>query len=211
MDKKIYNLIKERIINGHYKPSQLINEKQLINELAVSRTPIRESLAKLEWEKLVNIVPRAGAIVSPIELGLIREVYQVRILIEGYLGKLAADKITDTQIEKISKILDTALKLKKNGGTKDDVINLDIEFRNIMADAAGNKTLKEISDYLFNITIRVWYSAIGNNISEEVEIETKHIKDTISALKDRDNDKVEQIRRSMISGYVEKLKKTFDF
>ena len=92
MNKEIYQLIKDRIIKGIYEPSQLINEKQLINELGVSRIPVRESLARLEWEKLVTIVPRAGAIVSPIELGLIREVYQIRILIEGFIGRLATEK-----------------------------------------------------------------------------------------------------------------------
>ena len=212
MDKKIYKLIKERIIKGDYQPSQLINEKQLINELSVSRTPIRESLALLEWEKLVKIIPRAGAIVSPIELGLIREVYQIRILIEGFIGRLAVEKANAKHFSELSKMIETARKVQKKGATRDDVIATDLKFRAILSDAAGNKTLSKISDYLYNITIRVWYSAVGDDyFSDKWEMELVNMESTLSALKNKDAEKAEQSRSKMISEYVEELKRTFDF
>ena len=212
MNKEIYQLIKDRIIRGLYEPSQLINEKQLIDELEVSRVPIRESLARLEWEKLVTIVPRAGAIVSPIELGLIREVYQIRIMIEGFIGRIATEKARKRHLNDLSRVIKKAREIQKKGGTREDVISIDQKFRAVLAEAAGNKTLQEMSDYLYNITIRLWHSKVGDEyFSHEWEKEIIQMEKTFTALKNKKPDEAEKARRGMISEYVEELKRTFDF
>ena len=64
----------------------------------VSRTPVRESLACLEWERLVAIIPHAGAIVDPIEIALVKDVYMVGTVLDGLLEREATRRISDIQM-----------------------------------------------------------------------------------------------------------------
>jgi len=72
MTKEVYSILKTRILSGAYGSKDFINEKALAEELKVRRTPVRETLARLEWEKLVTIIPRAGAMVAPVELNAVK-------------------------------------------------------------------------------------------------------------------------------------------
>lgn len=58
MNIEIYTQIKDRILYMDYKPGEILNEKSLAEEFGVSRTPLREILTRLEWEKLVRVLPR---------------------------------------------------------------------------------------------------------------------------------------------------------
>ena len=80
-----YGMIKARILNGEYAPNQMLNEVALGSELGMSRTPVREALNKLEHEMLVSIFPKHGTIVSPINLTVVRDLFQVRKLLEPFI------------------------------------------------------------------------------------------------------------------------------
>ena len=80
-----YGMIKARILNGEYAPNQMLNEVALSSELGMSRTPVREALNKLEHEMLVSIFPKHGTIVSPINLTVVRDLFQVRKLLEPFI------------------------------------------------------------------------------------------------------------------------------
>ena len=79
---KAYCIIKNNIISCKYVPGQFLNEAQLMEEIGVSRTPIREALSKLEQEQFVRIVPKKGIMVCELTLREISDMYQVRILLE---------------------------------------------------------------------------------------------------------------------------------
>ena len=209
MSDEVYSTIKERILFGIYPPGEIINEKKLSDEFGVSRTPIRENLAKLEWEKLLNIVPRAGAIVSPIEITQIREVFQIRVFVEGLVGLLAGEKITQKHLDELHQLQKDCTQLLDKG-TKEDVIKIDIAFRAVLANASGNTTLKEISDLLYNITLRVWFTIIAEgDFQESVRLQLDEMDKVITALKKNTPQRVEKIRREAIANYVKKMKEYF--
>lgn len=213
MNTKIYRAIKDRIRFLHYKPGKILNEKMLADEFGVSRTPLREVLYRLEWEKLVTIMPRTGAVITQIEFQKLRDVFQVRINIEGLIGSLATERITDNQLKQMQNIQDECQQLPAHESIQEnikDLINKDIEFREILNNAAENESLKEISDYLYNQTVRVWYMVFEkNNFSAEVEEESEEIKKTIEVLSQKDPQKAEAFRRNVIINYVERVKDKF--
>ncbi|MES0884095.1 GntR family transcriptional regulator [Roseibium sp. SCP14] len=209
MSKEIYSVIKQRILSGEYASGEIIKEKNLAEELDVSRTPIRENLARLEWEKLVTIIPRAGAMVAPIELNLVKEAYQVRFVLDGYLGRLAIARITREQIQELE-----ALKAQCEGyvneGTQEDLNNISNKVRAVLGKAANNKTLFELSEMLFNITLRVWYSITEDDEhSELANALISEIDALIKACKDKDANAAEKAMQDAVVYYTEKLKKTF--
>ena len=154
MNEKIYNTIKQRILSLHYEPGQSLNQKELAAELGVSQTPIREIFLRLEWEKLVTIMPRVGIMVTKIDFQELKEVYRCRILIEGEVGKMVAKNITNAQLSEMKRLLEMCRKIKENR-TREKLVKLDRKFRKILFQAANSGTLQEISDMLYNQTLRV--------------------------------------------------------
>ena len=206
---KIYKEIKNRILFMQYAPGQLLNEKVLADEFSVSRTPLREVLYRLEWDKLVTIMPRAGAIVTQIEFQKLRDVFQIRIAIEGLIGRLASERITDDQLTEIRNIQEECKNLPADETIR-QFMNIDIKFRKVLNNSADNPTLKEISDCLYNQTMRIWYMVFEkNNFSAEVEEEMKEIEKTIEVLSQKDPQKAEAFRRNVIINYMERVKDKF--
>ena len=82
---KAYQIIKEKIITCQYKPGTLLNEIELVQEVDSSHTPIREALSRLEQENLVKFMPKKGIWVTDIVMSDVRDVYEVRELIEPHI------------------------------------------------------------------------------------------------------------------------------
>lgn len=89
---QVYEIVKHRIMTMQFKPGQALSEKELSENLQVSRTPVREAFIQLASDKLVKIYPQRGTLVSKISLasiyesGFIREALEVAVihkLIEG--------------------------------------------------------------------------------------------------------------------------------
>lgn len=97
--------IREAIKNGVLKPRERLMEIQLAEELGVSRTPIREALRKLELEGFIVMVPRKGAYVADISFKDIADVFEIRTALEGLAASLAAERITDEELEEMERLL----------------------------------------------------------------------------------------------------------
>ncbi len=209
MNKKIYNTIKDRILNLQYEPGQSLNQKELAAELGVSQTPIREIFLRLEWEKLVSILPRIGIHVTQIDIKELKEVYQTRILIEGELSRMAAQNISDSQLEEMKKLLESCKKIKGER-TRERLVELDKKFRDIVFGAASCRTLQDISELLYNQTLRVWHLTFNeSDIMSEVEMENKEIEKTIASFAKREPNAAQDLRREIIMAWVGRLHKYY--
>ena len=79
-----YNLIKDKIINCVYRPGEMINEERLIEELNLTRTPIRDALGRLEQEGLVQIRPKRGILITPLDFQKVSDLLEARLMYETY-------------------------------------------------------------------------------------------------------------------------------
>ena len=86
----VYRDLKAQIISGKLAPGTPIHEKELARNLNVSKTPVRESLQQLESEGLIEKVPGRGSHVAHITLDYVREIYEIREIIECGAAKRAA-------------------------------------------------------------------------------------------------------------------------
>lgn len=96
--------IRQRILNGGFFPGAWLRERDLVEQLQVSRTPIREALKQLEADGLVEIVPYRGAKVKSINPEEVIEEYIVRAALEGLAAELAVSNITSDDIEELERI-----------------------------------------------------------------------------------------------------------
>lgn len=81
----IYDQIRQKIINCEYAPSTMLSEAWLMEDLGVSRTPLRDALNKLDQENLVTIMPKKGIMTASLNLKDIMDVYHVRLLLEPHI------------------------------------------------------------------------------------------------------------------------------
>lgn len=90
-----YEIIRERIIHLDLKPGQALNDKELAEELGMSRTPVREAVLMLGSVRLVSIRPQSGTFVTPIDMGLVDMEQFMRSALEKEVARIAASFITD--------------------------------------------------------------------------------------------------------------------
>ncbi|GAB4279916.1 MAG: GntR family transcriptional regulator [Deferrisomatales bacterium] len=205
MNDHIYEELKKRIVLLQYPPGHSLQEKDLAREFGVSRTPVRKALMRLEWDKLVTILPRAGVVVAGIDFKKLMEVYHVRISVEGMIGRLAAVHITREQLARLREL---AIRLQglKESGSIEELILIDLEFHDIIFAASNNKILEDVGSYLFCNTIRLWYWSFDkSNLEELVDDEVEEINATAAVLEKGDPDEAEQYRRGIIVHTINKL------
>ena len=90
LKEQAYEKLKELIITGALEPGELHNEKRLAEALGVSRTPVREALLELSRESMVAFVPGKGVEICKFTTEQVREVFEIRRIIEGYIIKKIA-------------------------------------------------------------------------------------------------------------------------
>ena len=95
---KAYFIIREAILNGNLKEAEKIVEEDLVELCQVSRTPVRDALKKLNYEGFIKLKQNQGGWVRQWSKEEVREVFEARALVEGYIIQLTTDKVTDEDI-----------------------------------------------------------------------------------------------------------------
>ena len=97
----VFNTLRRAIITGEFAPGERLMEISLANRLGVSRTPVREAIRKLDLEGLVIMIPRKGAQVAKITEKSLRDVIEIRCVLEEFAASLACERITEEGKEKL--------------------------------------------------------------------------------------------------------------
>lgn len=148
-----YEMLRDKILNGELPGGTKIVEEKIAAELGVSRTPIRESIRKLEHEGLIV----NKRVVKPTEKDL-RNMFQVRILLEGYSAQCAASYLKDNELDELYECVQIG-----RTGTVDEIMNANERFHAIIVGASNNPVMIDIIDrmqsmiYLFRKTV-VFYN-----------------------------------------------------
>jgi DNA-binding GntR family transcriptional regulator len=132
--------LREAIRSGVLKPGERIMEIQLAEELGVSRTPVREAIRKLELEGYVVMMPRRGTYVASMSIRDINEIFEIRTALESLSNGLAADHITDDELEHLQRLLVIIGGYIKEGNIE-KIVETDIEFHDLLYHAARNERL----------------------------------------------------------------------
>jgi DNA-binding GntR family transcriptional regulator len=122
-------------------------EIQMADEMGVSRTPVREAIRKLEMEGFVVMIPRRGTYVSNMSIRDINDVYEIRISLDTLAAGLAAERISDEELEELQRLLvKVGNAIEENDMAK--VVEADIEFHDVLYKASRNERLRNIINNL---------------------------------------------------------------
>jgi len=140
---KIYNKLKNAILNGVYKPGENLIEIKLAKQLGVSRTPVREALRQLELEGLVSSIPNKGVVVEGVTPQDVEDIYTIRKTVEGLAARWAAEKIKDDQLKEMKDILDL-MEFYTLKDQTDKLSELDTRFHDIIFHACDSRPLESV-------------------------------------------------------------------
>ena len=171
--EKAYTQIKGKIITAEMPPGSVINEAQLMEEFSLGRTPIREAIKQLQMENLVMVTPRKGMFVADIAVTDLLQIFEVRVELESFATRLAAERITEQEIVELQKLATAYQKADPND--KECLINLDSAFHSLLARATHNKFLIKEIEYYYNLSLRIWYIALNYAKPEDIDVDA-HIE-----------------------------------
>jgi DNA-binding GntR family transcriptional regulator len=101
MQEQVYRLIRQSLIDGQFKPGQILTIRDLAGQLGTSVMPVREALHKLTVEQVLDITPTRSVRVPVLTVEKFTEIGEVRILLESHITRLAAQRADATDIERI--------------------------------------------------------------------------------------------------------------
>lgn len=158
----IYKQLRREIIIGALPPGTHLTEQMLADRFQASRTPIREVLAKLAVEGLVDHKPHRGGRVRSISESEIRNVFDIRILLEGYAARRAAQSMTEETLDRLKRNHEQSLIALERSQADDEetrinaihrVLELNFDFHAIIARASDNPEVARLIEQLHYLPI----------------------------------------------------------
>jgi len=139
----VYAVVKERIIDGLYRQGERLTEQQLALEFASSRTPVREAMRRLAADGFVVFKPNSGTVVRSWSKEEIRQIFELRVLIESEIAGLAARHISS---EEVLRLRTLQIEMESGGADTGDsntarIGPINREFHRVIARASHNDRL----------------------------------------------------------------------
>lgn len=97
LHQHVVSRLRQLIVEGHVAPGAKLNERELCQQLQISRTPLREAIKMLAAEGLVELLAHRGAVAAELSRQAVIDTFEVIGGLEGLAGELAAERISDTE------------------------------------------------------------------------------------------------------------------
>ena len=194
---KVYDSLKSAIVlmdvySADGPPK--LDERQLAQQLGVSRTPVREALTRLEQEGLVKTVPRRGAYVVRKTRRQIVEIIQVWAALEGMAAKLAAERASDDEIKQLHEEFVTVGSSDVASANIDEYSEQNIQFHQRIVQLGKSELLQDLMEGLF---IQVQF--IRRRSVRDADRTKRSVSDHILIVKALEARKAEEVQRLVIS------------
>ncbi len=205
---RVFNKLREDILNGRYKEHEELREVAIGEELGVSRTPVREAFRQLELEGLIQIIPNRGAYVTGILPKDVRDIYMIRSLLEGLCARWATQNITNDKMEEMEENIYLSV-FHAEKGHFEQLAELDNRFHEILYEACNSKilehTLRDFHQYVLKVRKENLASMQRGKASNH---EHKMI---MEAIREKDADKAELLaNKHMINAYQNMVNHGFE-
>lgn len=195
LSDKAYKVIRKEIITCELRPGQQIAQPQLSEKHGIGTMPIREALQRLAQEGFVEAIPRLGYTVTPITFSAVRDLYELRSIIECAAVRLAAVRGSEAQLQKIAESADFTYAFR-NRDSYTEFLAQNAAFHRSIAAATGNQRIVDILFQLLDELTRIFHLGLDLKDSAE-EMRDEHTA-LAQALLARDPDRAEQFVRSEI-------------
>jgi len=202
LSKKVYRILKKEIIKGSFKPGTKLSEGKIAEQMGISRTPVREALRQLAAAGFVKMNLNQAIIVNDISIKGLREVLQIRGVLEGLAARLAVPLITEEKI----KVLETCNENMKKLIGQNNIIAFGKEsnkFHSVILEVCGNNRLVQIRENLADQIYK--YRNISLHIPGRLESALIEHREITEALKQGDADKADELSKTHIANVLRNI------
>lgn len=195
---RAYEAIRAAIADGEFEPGSRLLEEELADRVGVSRTPVREALRRLDSEGVVEFVPNRGAHVAAWEARDLKEIFDLRAVLEGFAARLAARSIDDESLAELAELADEMEELASKGSGRDldAIAELNNQFHQVVVDAAGNRLLGQMIAGIVQVPLvhRTFHRYDDVGLARSMA----HHRELITALEHRDVNWAGTVMRSHV-------------
>lgn len=196
--EKAYAAIRASILSGEFPPGDHLKEEQLAARIGISRTPVREALRRLNAEAVVEFVPNQGAFVAKWSAEEVRDIFQMRSLLEGLAVERAARYATEAQVEELSALAEEmiALGAAPGEGTIQRIAEANSRFHQTIIAAASSARLSAVIAQIIQIPVvlRTFHRYDPHALQRSLF----HHREIVAALRARDGEWAASVMRSHI-------------
>jgi len=193
LNQKVYRVLKEAIIKGFLEPGTKLLENKIAEKMQVSRTPVREAMQKLVAEGFVKTTPNQTMVVTEVSPEDVKEVLQIRGVLEGLAARIAAKKINRREIDELENVV-AQMSLYVSKENLSSYCKVDDEFHDLILNICGNKWIIQIRDNLGSFIYRFRIKSLS--VPGRLKCSLKEHQAIMEALKKRDS--VEADRLSQV-------------
>jgi DNA-binding GntR family transcriptional regulator len=206
--ERAYAEMRERIVTLRLPPGTLLREDELMSELGIGRTPLREAVKRLALENLVAVQPRSGTFVTSVDAADIVHISEVRAELEAQAANLAAQRMDDAQRERAEAMLEEVRTLEQAADADADALmHLDESIHRLVWDASRNPYLIETLERYFVLSLRVWYvvldrvPGLGAAVFDHAQM--------LEAILDRDPARAHELMREHVQAFEREIVAAF--
>lgn len=190
---RVLDEVKERIITGELPTGARLHERNLSQELGVSRIPLREAIMTLAAQGLVEMRPRIGAFVRPMTKSYVEDLFAVRLALEPLAATLAAEHRDEANLAELARLLaEEEAALEIGDDKRGSLVNADFHLEILRA--SGNELLFAIMAPLQSQIQRLFRRTI-TSISRELSHDHAVMLDALQA---RDRERAAQAARQHV-------------
>jgi DNA-binding GntR family transcriptional regulator len=156
ISERAYVQLRDRIVTLRLAPGTVLREDELMSELGIGRTPLREAIKRLALENLVAVQPRSGTYVTSVDASDIVHIAEVRAELEAQAAELAARRMNGAVRARAEALLAEVRELERSADA-DALMQLDEAIHRIAWEGSQNPYLIETLERYFALSLRVWY------------------------------------------------------
>ena len=190
--------IRQLIVTLELPPGSPISERELMERLGLGRTPVREALRALAQEKLVEVYPRRGIVVAPVDVGDLAALSEARVVLEGFAARLAAERANEGDREVVRALL-AELPSIATAGDERKLIELDQRIHRHVYRCAHNPFVESTLNECYTLTLRIWFLAL-DRVARLDDAVAEHAE-LLQAILDGDARRAESVMRHHIEGF----------
>ncbi len=197
LPEQIAARLSERILEGIYAPGERVREEQVAAEFAVSRGPVREALRLLEKDGLITLLPRRGATVTDLSVDEVREIFEIRAVLNGLRDRSVAESEVRAQVlplleAEVARLAQCARAPAQGEAYVETVLQLN----RLLNRATPNRRLSSYLASLEQQTAR--YSRLGLSTPERRRASVQRWQKLVKAIRSGDGEAAERIARERV-------------
>jgi DNA-binding GntR family transcriptional regulator len=204
--ERAYVDLRDRIVTLRLSPGTVLREDELMREMAIGRTPLREAVKRLALENLVAVQPRRGTFVTDVEAADIVNITEVRAELEGYAAELAALRMNGEARSAAEALVDEIEEVTQPHD-QEWLMRFDERIHRFTWEASGNPYLAETLERYFTHSLRIWYlvldrvPGLGHAVHDQLHL--------LEALLERDGARSRTIMREHVLAFQREILAAF--